>query len=105
MDFWHINQYAQGGDWHTRIGKFNFVGGGGTPTPTPTPSGCSWSAGPDMPNTGVRLAGVFFPGNGKFYEIGSIADVAGMYEFTHPFDMILELTPGLPSRPLTLIFR
>ena len=28
MDFWHINQYAQGGDWHTRIGKFNFVGGG-----------------------------------------------------------------------------
>jgi hypothetical protein len=33
MDFWHINQYAQGGDWHTRIGKFNFVGG---PSPTPT---------------------------------------------------------------------
>src|SRR5262249_16366790 len=38
MDFWHINQYAQSGDWHTRIGKFNFVGGGGTPTPTPTPT-------------------------------------------------------------------
>ena len=36
MDFWHINQYAQGGNWHTRIGKFNFQGGGGTPTPTPT---------------------------------------------------------------------
>jgi hypothetical protein len=36
MDFWHINQYAQNGDWHTRIGKFNFVGGGGTPTPTPS---------------------------------------------------------------------
>jgi hypothetical protein len=35
MDFWHINQYAQSGDWHTRIGKFNFVGGG-SPTPTPT---------------------------------------------------------------------
>ena len=34
MDFWHINQYAQSGDWHTRIGKFSF--GGGTPTPTPT---------------------------------------------------------------------
>src|SRR5262245_44309101 len=34
MDFWHINQYAQHGDWHTRIGKFNF---GLTPTPTPTP--------------------------------------------------------------------
>jgi hypothetical protein len=35
MSFWHINQYAQNGDWHTRIGKFNFQGGG-SPTPTPT---------------------------------------------------------------------
>ena len=33
MDFWHINQYAQAGNWHTRIGKFNFVGGA-SPTPT-----------------------------------------------------------------------
>ena len=33
MDFYHINQYASGGIWHTRIGKFNFVGG---PSPTPT---------------------------------------------------------------------
>ena len=34
MSFWHINQYAQSGDWHTRIGKFNFEGGGISPTPT-----------------------------------------------------------------------
>jgi hypothetical protein len=33
VSFWHINQYAQSGDWHTRIGKFNF---GTSPTPTPT---------------------------------------------------------------------
>jgi len=38
MDFWHINQYVSGGEWHTRIGKFNFVGPQGTPTPTPTPT-------------------------------------------------------------------
>jgi len=38
MSFWHINQYAQNGDWHTRIGKFNFQGVGGSPTPTPTPT-------------------------------------------------------------------
>ena len=31
MDFWHINQYAQSGIWHTRIGKFNFQGGGPKP--------------------------------------------------------------------------
>jgi Divergent InlB B-repeat domain len=36
VSFWHINQYAQSGDWHTRIGKFNFLGGGASPTPTPT---------------------------------------------------------------------
>ena len=36
MSFYHINQYAQSGLWHTRVGKFNFVGGG-SPTPTPTP--------------------------------------------------------------------
>jgi hypothetical protein len=37
MSFWHVNQYAQNSDWHTRIGKFNFVGSG-SPTPTPTAS-------------------------------------------------------------------
>ena len=35
MSFYHVNQYAQSGLWHTRVGKFNFVGGG-SPTPTPT---------------------------------------------------------------------
>jgi N-acetylneuraminic acid mutarotase len=86
MDFWHINQYAQGGDWHTRIGKFNFVGGGASPTPTPsaTPTGCTWSAGPDMPGVGARFAGAFFPANGKFYAMGG-RDVSDV-EFTHPFE-------------------
>src|SRR5437879_13040374 len=36
MSFYHINQYAQSGIWHTRIGKFNFQGGGASPTPTAT---------------------------------------------------------------------
>jgi hypothetical protein len=35
ITFWHANEYYSGG-WATRIGKFNFVGGGGTPTPTPS---------------------------------------------------------------------
>jgi hypothetical protein len=92
MTFWHVNEYeATTGafNWHTRIGKFNFVGGGGTPTPTPTatpPSGCSWSAGPDMPSVGVRLAGVFFPGNGKFYAMGGRNSDNPGSEFTHPFE-------------------
>src|SRR5437870_8934557 len=50
--FWHANEYeAVTGsfNWHTRIGKFNFAGGGVSPTPSPTPA-CSWSAGPSLPN-------------------------------------------------------
>jgi hypothetical protein len=93
MSFWHVNQYAQGGDWHTRVGKFNFVGGGGTPTPTPTPSSCSWSAGPDMPSPDVRSVGVFFPANGKFYAMGGRAFDGGGGEFTNPF----EYDPGTNS--------
>jgi hypothetical protein len=39
MTFWHVNEYytaTSSASWATRIGKFDFVGGGGTPTPTPT---------------------------------------------------------------------
>ena len=88
MSFYHVNQYAQSGIWHTRVGKFNFVGGGGqSPTPTPTASPTctpSWSPGPDLPSAGVRFAGVFFPANGKFYAMGGRdgSDV----EFTHPLE-------------------
>jgi hypothetical protein len=91
MTFWTVGEYyanTSAFNWHTRIGKFNFVGGGASPTPSPTatPSGCTWSAGPDMPSVGSRLAGVFFPGNGKFYGMGGrSADTPGN-EFTHPFE-------------------
>jgi hypothetical protein len=87
MSFWHINQYAQNGDWHTRIGKFDFVGVVGTPTPTPTPTppACSWSAGPNLPpNPGVliRAVGVYFP-DGNFYTVGGrTSDLAGS-DFQH----------------------
>jgi hypothetical protein len=43
MTFWHVNEYylsTSDASWSTRIGKFNFIGGGSpTPTPpTPTPT-------------------------------------------------------------------
>ena len=83
MTFWHVNEYymtTSSFNGHTRVGKFDFVGG-----PTPTPP-CGWSAGPDMPSPGARLVGVYFPANGKFYEMGGRAsDLAGS-EFTHPFE-------------------
>jgi hypothetical protein len=89
MTFWHVGEYeATTGsfNWHTRIGKFDFVGGGASPTPSPTatPSGCTWSAGQDLPQVGARFAGAFFPVNGKFYAMGG-RDVSDV-EFTHPFE-------------------
>src|SRR5438132_14320986 len=90
-DFWHVNEYlaTTGTSWHTRIGKFNFVGGGSpTPTATATPTGspaiCSWGAGPNLPSAGTRFVGVFFPANGKFYAMGG-RDATNV-EFTHPFE-------------------
>jgi N-acetylneuraminic acid mutarotase len=89
MDFWHVGEYytaTSSASWATKIGKFNFVGGGVSPTPTPTatPASCSWAAGTDLPQVGARFVGVFFPANGKFYVMGG-RDVSDV-EFTNPFE-------------------
>src|SRR4029077_18515112 len=92
MSFWHINQYAQNSDWHTRIGKFNFVGGA---SPTPTPA-CSWSAGPSLPTpptTLIRAVGVFFPADGNFYTMGGRTDDTAGSDFQH----VLQYNPGTNS--------
>src|SRR6476660_5832679 len=45
-----------------------------------------WSTAAPLPTPGVRMAGVYFPANGKFYGMGGrAADTAGN-EFTHPFE-------------------
>jgi hypothetical protein len=98
MTFWHANEYyatTTNFNWSTRIGKFNFQGGGISPTPTPTatPSSCSWAAGPSMPTVGSRMVGVFFPANGKFYAMGGRSSDLGGSEFTHPY----EYDPGSNS--------
>src|SRR6266853_6463406 len=48
-----------------------------------------WSAGPDMPSTGVRMVGVY--ANGKFYAVGGRSMDGVGNDFTHPF----EYDPGL----------
>ncbi len=48
------------------------------------PSG--WSAGPNMPSEGVRLVGVYFQSNGKFYGMGGRSSDAAGSDFTHPFE-------------------
>ena len=47
---------------------------------------CTWSSGPDMPSAGVRLVGVYFPANGKFYEMGGRSSDSVGSDFTHPFE-------------------
>ena len=39
-----------------------------------------------MPSTGVRLVGVYFPANGKFYAIGGRSMDGVGNDFTHPFE-------------------
>src|SRR5207247_7558988 len=51
--------------------------------------GCAasgWSAGSNLPSVGVRLVGVYFPANGKFYGMGGRSSDAAGSEFTHPFE-------------------
>jgi hypothetical protein len=85
--FWHVNEYeAVTGsfNWHTRVGKFNFQGGGISPTPTPTstPALCAWAPGPMMPTVLIRAVGVYFP-DGNFYTVGGrTSDIAGS-DFQH----------------------
>jgi N-acetylneuraminic acid mutarotase len=46
---------------------------------------CRWLPGPDMPKAGIRLVGVFFPSNFKFYAMGGRASDSAGSDFTHPF--------------------
>src|SRR4249919_3698256 len=45
-----------------------------------------WSTAAPLPTPGVRLAGVYFPANGKFYAMGGRASDTAGNEFTHPFE-------------------
>src|SRR5437867_2160333 len=46
----------------------------------------SWHQGADMPSTGVRMVGIYFPSNGKFYAVGGRSSDLASSDFTHPFE-------------------
>src|SRR5436309_3954884 len=54
--------------------------------PTIVPCNDQWQAGSDMPSTGVRMVGIFFSGNFKFYAMGGRSMDGVGNDFTHPFE-------------------
>ena len=111
MTFWHVNEYyaaTSSFNWHTRIGKFNFVGGGPTPTPTPT---ANRYPKPTLPAAGrpVRTCRVSGPAWLAF--ISRLMASFTLWAAAAPtqlaassltrLNMIQLPTVGPPSRPLT----
>ena len=99
MTFWHVNQYCRQAErfrlGHTRIGKFDFVGGGGSTNAvrqrhTRLPRQVAAVGRPGRGPAECRMsrsAGVFFPANGKFYAMGGAQPpMTAGGEFTHPFE-------------------
>ena len=58
------------------------------PNENPTGVACTgfWQAGPDMPSTGVRMVGVYFFTNDKFYAMGGRSMDGKGNDFAHPFE-------------------
>jgi hypothetical protein len=53
--------------------------------PAEIPCTIGWSAGADLPSTGVRMVGIYF-GNSKFYALGGRSMDGVGNDFTHPFE-------------------
>jgi N-acetylneuraminic acid mutarotase len=49
------------------------------------PKDCGWKHGPNTPSAGIRLVGVFFRDNLKFYAVGGRASDSSGSDFTNPF--------------------
>jgi len=58
----------------------------GAPSPRGNPTRIDWFPGPDLPSPGVRLVGVYFPANGKFYVMGGRSMDGVGHDLVHPFE-------------------
>jgi len=57
-----------------------------TKNPAIVPCNNQWQVGADMPSTGVRMVGVFFSTNFRFYAMGGRSMDGVGNDFTHPFE-------------------
>jgi plastocyanin len=72
--------YAYFCDAHCAFGMVGVVNVSGSCAPS------GWSAGADLPSTGVRIVGVYFQANGKLYGMGGRLDDNAGSDFTNPFE-------------------
>src|SRR6266576_7243528 len=70
-------RYSYFCDAHCAIGMNGVVNVSGGCAPS------GWSAGPDLPSAGVRLVGVHFAANGKFYGMGGRSMDGAGNDFVH----------------------
>jgi plastocyanin len=72
--------YAYFCDAHCALGMVGVINVTGSCAPS------GWSAGADLPSTGVRIVGVYFQANGKLYGMGGRLDDNPGSDFTNPFE-------------------
>ena len=84
----YTHTFAQAGAYHYFCDAHCTIGMNGVVNVSGGCAPSGWSAGPDLnpPNGGVRMVGVYFQANGKFYGMGGRASDAAGSEFTHPFE-------------------
>jgi hypothetical protein len=68
------------------LGQRQMAGPSQKQNPTGIPCVTGWSAGPDLPSTGVRMVGIYFNANSKFYALGGRSMDGVGNDFIHPFE-------------------
>ena len=68
------------------LGQWRAAAASVVKNPTIVPCNDQWQVGADMLSTGVRMVGVFFPGNFKFYAMGGRSMDGVGNDFMHPFE-------------------
>ena len=68
--FVYTHTFSQAGTYSYHCAVHCVLGMTGVVNVTGSCGQSGWSAGPDLPSVGARLAGVYFQANGKFYAMG-----------------------------------
>src|SRR6266576_3614512 len=75
--------FAQAGAYHYFCDAHCGIGMNGVVNVSGGCAPSGWSAGPDLPSTGVRLVGVHLAANGKFYGMGGRSMDGAGNDFVH----------------------